>query len=231
MGRSGSPRRPRSTDQIMTTRPAGLSQCWDADDAIPGTDHTCLPGASARHRPDTRPVGDPAQRAASEAALPQVLTAYGRALGIRGDWVDTEEMWMSDSRHSAGIIGTSRAGTSLARTLIASGSDQDLVSELEGLRIRLANQPVIEQSKGILMGYYGIGADAAFDVLRRWSSHSNRKLRDISEMIVATTSAEPRAGAGRSSPELIQLINSLNTGHLPPQDGTPTGDRARADRR
>ena len=55
------------------------------------------------------------------------------------------------------------------------------------------SQPVIEQSKGMLMLHYGIGPDAAFDVLRRSSIHANRKLRDISEMIVAATTAEHRA--------------------------------------
>ena len=122
------------------------------------------------------------------------------------------------------------AGTPLAPALMALVSADDLVTELEGLRLRLASQPVIEQSKGILMRHYGIGPDAAFDVLRRWSSHTNRKLRDISEMIVATTTAEHLADAGRSSPELIQLINSLNTGPLSPHNETPARSRTRTGR-
>ena len=137
---------------------------------------------------------------------------------------------MSDTRHHVGTNGTSRAETSVARTLIATGSADDFVTELEGLRLRLASQPVIEQSKGILMLHYGIGPDAAFNLLRRWSSHTNRKLRDISEMIVATTTAEHFAGAGRSSPKLIQVINTLNAGPRSHHDETPSGERARADR-
>ena len=52
--------------------------------------------------------------------------------------------------------------------------------ENANLRAKLASLPVIEQAKGILMGRYQISPDAAFALLRRWSSHTNLKLRDIS---------------------------------------------------
>ena len=52
---------------------------------------------------------------------------------------------------------------------------QDLAAELEDLKRLLASQPVIEQSKGILMGRLGVGPDTAFQMLTRWSSHTNRK--------------------------------------------------------
>jgi hypothetical protein len=42
---------------------------------------------------------------------------------------------------------------------------QDLVAVVDGLEHRLATQPVIEQSKGILMSHLGIDPDTAFDVL------------------------------------------------------------------
>jgi hypothetical protein len=51
------------------------------------------------------------------------------------------------------------------------------------LRALLGSLPVIEQSKGMLMGYYGIDADTAFEVLRRWSSIRNVKLRTLSAAI------------------------------------------------
>ena len=60
--------------------------------------------------------------------------------------------------------------------------------ELAGLRRRLETLPVIEQSKGILIGRYGIDPDSAFCLLRRWSSHTNLKLRDISRLIVDAAS-------------------------------------------
>jgi hypothetical protein len=89
----------------------------------------------------------------------------------------------------------------------------ELVWEFEGLEHRLATQPVIEQSKGILMGHFGIGPDAAFDMLRRWSSHTNLKVRDISRMLV-TAAAESSADPGRAHRELINLIDRLGNGQI-----------------
>ena len=51
------------------------------------------------------------------------------------------------------------------------------------LHALLRSLPVIEQSKGILMGYYGVDADTAFRLLRRWSSIRNIKLRTLSAAI------------------------------------------------
>jgi hypothetical protein len=60
----------------------------------------------------------------------------------------------------------------------------DLLHKMESL-------PVIEQSKGVLSGYFGISPDDAFNLLRRWSSHNNRKIRDISQLVVAAASQGP----------------------------------------
>ena len=52
------------------------------------------------------------------------------------------------------------------------------------LRELLRSLPVIEQAKGMLMGYYGVDADTAFRLLRRWSSVRNIKVRTLSAAIV-----------------------------------------------
>jgi ANTAR domain len=92
---------------------------------------------------------------------------------------------------------------------------QDLVAELDGLQHRLATQPVIEQSKGILMCHFGIDPDTAFDVLKRWSSHTNLKVRDISQILVNTATANPPGDHRRASQELINLIHCFNKGQIP----------------
>jgi hypothetical protein len=46
-----------------------------------------------------------------------------------------------------------------------------------------ARRAVIEQAKGMLMLVYGIGADAAFQLLRWQSQHHNVKLRRMAEQI------------------------------------------------
>jgi AmiR/NasT family two-component response regulator len=44
---------------------------------------------------------------------------------------------------------------------------------------------VIAQAKGILMSRQGISSEDAFDILRRASQRTNRKLRDIATELVA----------------------------------------------
>lgn len=58
--------------------------------------------------------------------------------------------------------------------------------EIEGLSVALDSRTVVGQAQGILMERFGLDAGRAFDVLTRVSSHSNRKLRDIAEEVVAT---------------------------------------------
>jgi ANTAR domain-containing protein len=96
----------------------------------------------------------------------------------------------------------------------ASPLTEDLVAELTGLRRRLDTLPIIEQSKGILIGYFGIDADTAFNVLRRWSSHTNIKLRDISQLLVDAASTPPRPGQPPRS-ALDHLITRLQTRDSP----------------
>ena len=74
--------------------------------------------------------------------------------------------------------------------------EAQLAAELTGLRRRLETQTVIEQSKGVLMGYYGIDADTAFALLKRWSQSSNTKLRDISSILVDAATSQTAEPAG-----------------------------------
>jgi hypothetical protein len=77
--------------------------------------------------------------------------------------------------------------------------EAQLAAELTGLRRRLETQTVIEQSKGLLMGYYGIDADTAFALLKRWSQSSNTKLRDISSILVDAATSQTAEPAGQNS--------------------------------
>jgi len=76
--------------------------------------------------------------------------------------------------------------------------EAQLAAELAGLRERLQTQPVIEQSKGLLMGYYGIDADTAFALLKRWSQSSNTKLRDISRILVNAATSQTAVPAAQN---------------------------------
>jgi hypothetical protein len=46
------------------------------------------------------------------------------------------------------------------------------------------SRPAIEQAKGALMVSYGLDADDAFLLLRRYSQHVNVKLRDVARAVV-----------------------------------------------
>jgi ANTAR domain len=86
--------------------------------------------------------------------------------------------------------------------------EAQLAAELAGPCQRLQTQPVIEQSKGLLMGYYGIDAATAFALLKRWSQSSNTKLREISSILVnaATSQTAVPAAQNRILRQTIQRL-------------------------
>ena len=48
----------------------------------------------------------------------------------------------------------------------------------------LTSRATIDQAKGILMAQHGVGADEAFDILRRASQRENRTLRELAQETV-----------------------------------------------
>jgi ANTAR domain-containing protein/PAS domain-containing protein len=56
----------------------------------------------------------------------------------------------------------------------------------------IEQRAVIERAKGALMVRYGLDADAAFGLLRSWSSTRNQKLRDVAAHVVESLSLEKR---------------------------------------
>jgi GAF domain-containing protein len=59
-----------------------------------------------------------------------------------------------------------------------------MVDTTRQLESALESRAVIEQAKGILMARQGCSSDEAFDILRRASQRSNRKLRQIAQDLV-----------------------------------------------
>ncbi len=60
--------------------------------------------------------------------------------------------------------------------------------DVTALRALAASMPVIEQAKGIVMGCYGVDADASFAVLSRVASSGNLKLRVLAASVVEAAS-------------------------------------------
>ena len=71
-------------------------------------------------------------------------------------------------------------------TLLARRSSVALaaVKRTEHLQKAVDARTVIGQAEGILMERYGLDADAAFSVLRRYSQQGNLKLRAVAEQVV-----------------------------------------------
>ncbi|QLL07178.1 ANTAR domain-containing protein [Mycobacterium vicinigordonae] len=85
----------------------------------------------------------------------------GRLLGIGGFYIDVTEQYDADLQKH------------LSEALLAVDS----------------RRAVINQAMGILMLRYGVGSDAAFELLVKLSQESNVKLRNIAERVVAEISA------------------------------------------
>jgi uncharacterized tellurite resistance protein B-like protein len=64
-------------------------------------------------------------------------------------------------------------------------------ARLDRLALRLGRSPEIEQAKALIADRYGITRGEAFEVLRRMSSRSNRKLRDVAAEVVHGRQAGP----------------------------------------
>jgi GAF domain-containing protein len=54
---------------------------------------------------------------------------------------------------------------------------------VSGLRTAVQSRHVIGVAQGIIMQRYDMTLDASFEVLLRYSSHSNRKLRDVAQLV------------------------------------------------
>ena len=55
---------------------------------------------------------------------------------------------------------------------------------VSGLRTAVQSRHVIGVAQGIIMQRYEMTLDASFEVLRRYSSHANRKLREVAQLVV-----------------------------------------------
>ena len=84
-----------------------------------------------------------------------------------------------DSTRAVGMIFAAHASLALAGAEIHA---EDL-AQLATLREALATRDVIGQAKGMLMAIRHIGADEAFDLLRRTSQDENVKLHEVARRV------------------------------------------------
>lgn len=84
--------------------------------------------------------------------------------------------------------------TQAAITLANSTAFHRASALADNLGIALGHRDTIGQAKGILMAQRGLSPDEAFDVLRRASQHSNRKVYDLAVEVVERRSADELDG-------------------------------------
>ncbi|WP_369275816.1 ANTAR domain-containing protein [Streptomyces sp. R11] len=66
-----------------------------------------------------------------------------------------------------------------------------LLEETEQLKEALERRPVIDVARGVLMATWSCTEEEAWQMLVRVSQHSNTKLHDVAEAVVAATQHKP----------------------------------------
>jgi GAF domain-containing protein len=75
----------------------------------------------------------------------------------------------------------------VAVAVVNADAHAQLTEHARNMRLAMDSRAVIEQAKGVLMAQRHVDSDQAFEILREASQRYNRKLRDISLGIVAST--------------------------------------------
>jgi GAF domain-containing protein len=90
------------------------------------------------------------------------------------NFVDSDDISVAVVAHSSALLASAQAYWSAHQLS-------------ENLQIAMGSRATIEQAKGIIMGARRCDADTAFAVLQRASQNQNRKLRDIANDIVESS--------------------------------------------
>lgn len=111
-------------------------------------------------------------------SLLSVGLSTGRAFG--GHSFGAVNFYRRRAGFDAGDLGLAEVFAVHASVAIAGARERHSLAQAMDAR------NLIGQAQGILMERYGVDAEQAFSVLRRYSSHGNRKLRHVAEDIVRT---------------------------------------------
>ena len=119
------------------------------------------------------PGGDPAvAELGFRSVLAIRLTFAGETIGALNFYSKLPNAFDDDNVDLA-LVYTSHAATALSTA-----------RALSGLQTALQSRHLIGVAQGILMQRFHIDMDTALEVLRRYSSHTNVKMREIAQMVV-----------------------------------------------
>jgi GAF domain-containing protein len=109
-----------------------------------------------------------------------------------GDMVGALTLYStSTSRFQPDLLASAGLFAHLASISVA------VAQERQQLLEAITSRAVIGQAQGIVMERYGMTAERAFTVLRRYSSHLNQKLRVVAEGVIRNRRLPESAEAGR----------------------------------
>jgi len=131
------------------------------------------------------------QGVCSSLSLP--LMAGGATVGALNIYsFDRADAYNEEQRSRAELFA---AQASTALTLVMRETErQETSTQLEQA---LSSRTVIDQAIGVIMGQQRCSADEAFNLMRRHSQNTNRKLRDVaSDMITRVTGQPPATPRG-----------------------------------
>ena len=125
-----------------------------------------------------------------------------RIITVQGDVRDVVVIGERFHDNTGEIVGTQ--GFYLDVTPSAKQRQESITEALAEIADHRA---AIEQAKGVLMYVYGIGPDAAFDILKWRSQDANIKLRALAEQLVADVlTLKHDEGSPLSRPTFDQLL-------------------------
>jgi GAF domain-containing protein len=119
----------------------------------------------------------------SSVSLP--LSASGRVVGALNAYAERPDAFGEEDIALGELLAAHAAVAVHGASLYF--ASRDLADQLDEA---LASRAVIEQAKGIVMARERLRADEAFEVLRRRSQHTNRKLRDVAAAIVVSVTGD-----------------------------------------
>ncbi|MBW8801462.1 MAG: GAF and ANTAR domain-containing protein [Streptomyces sp.] len=128
--------------------------------------------------------GPQAAESGAAATLSVPLMADGRTVGALNFYSRKQDAFDNDDVAVCMLVAAhAELGLQAAHAYLSS---QSLATQLQGA---LSSRVVIEQAKGVLMAQRGCDSDTAFASLVELSQRSNRKLREIAELVVQQASA------------------------------------------
>lgn len=104
----------------------------------------------------------------------------------------TDAVQLGVDESSSRLVAAARDAAATDAATAAAADHDGCHGATDHLSRLLSTLPLVEQARGLLIGYFGIDADAAFDLLVRWSQSTNTKLTGLSDaLLIAASTTRP----------------------------------------